>query len=201
MEDNKNAYFLIEGGRVLEMVREHIADRLRIQAENRKIAEELRVDEGVTDRTTGVLRGVVFKDVIHPDFTKPRKNGASYPKKRTKWFSRFDGQKGYLSLPEWISKEFKIPLRVEYVGNNCRGNLAIGTIFAECGFLYLSEEGPYAMWVPDVPVAVREYEANGYTVSEPAKSFVLEFDGCRRIEKEEWEILVLQHRLANKKAA
>ncbi|MGC5808004.1 hypothetical protein [Ralstonia pseudosolanacearum] len=53
---------------------------------------------------------------------------------------------------------------------------------------------------PDVPGAVARDEAKGYAVAEPAKSFKLEFEGCRRIEQEEWDILVAQHKLEEKTA-
>ena len=54
------------------------------------------------------------------------------------------------------------------------------------------------MWVPNVEAEVAIEIAKGNTVDEPANSFKLKFEGCRRIEPEEWEILALKHKLESK---
>lgn len=196
-----NALFMIEGGPALVMVRDHIADRLRVRSETRALAREIGASELFEDRTNGTLLGVVFADGddFHPDFKKPTgRHRVSYPKKGTAWEKRLKEQVGYKPLVKWISGVFDIPLSISYSGNGGSGGGCIGSPFVECGFLYTSKDGPYAMWVPDVPAKVAEYEANGYVVEEPAKSFKLEFEGCRRIENEEWEILVLQKKMADR---
>lgn len=196
-----NAIFMIEGGRALEMVKEHIAERLRVRVETRALAQELGAPELFEDRTNGTLLGVVFDGDIHPDFKKPTgRHKVSYPRKGTAWEKRLKEQVGYRPLVRWISDEFNIPLHISYSGNGGSGGGCVGNPFTECGFLYLSPAGPYAMWVPDIPAKVAEYEAKGYVVEEPTRSFKLEFEGCRRIEEEEWEILVLQKKLEAKNA-
>ncbi|HBA72227.1 MAG TPA: hypothetical protein DCZ63_08585 [Geobacter sp.] len=198
----ESAIFMIEGGKPLEMVKEHIAERLRVKAVARALAAELGVDDIYTNRSTGILSGVCFKGKLHPEFTKARgREGVSYPKKGTEWDKRIKAQVGHKEVSGWIAKEFGIPCGIRYKGDNCNGSKMIGSPFNECGFLYLGESGPYAMWTPDVPAEVVKTEADGYEVEEPAKSFVLEFDGCRRIEKEEWEILVLQNKLEQRQAS
>lgn len=198
---SKNAIFMIEGGKPLEMIKQHIAERMRVRQEIRELAKELGVEEVHTDRGNGVLRAVVFTGDVHPEFTKPKKDGASYPKKGSIWAKRLAEQKGYRDPSEWISSEFGVPLTVSYkTQDGGWGSTCIGNFINECGFLYLSEEGPYAMWVPDVPAYVAQYSGDGTIVDEPAASFKMEFKGCRRIEDEEWEILVLQDKLAKKKS-
>ena len=198
---NTSAIFLIESGKALDMVKEHIADRLRVRSEVEALMKEIGVEGGSVDRRSGVLLGVVFAGDVHNEFTKPKKRyGTSYPKKKTAWAARFAGQKGYKNQSDWIAEEFNIPLSVGYKCDGGEGFSCIGNVFAECGFLYLSESGPYAMWTPDVPAAVSDFVEQGRVVNEPAASFKLEFDGCRRIEKEEWEILVLQENLKKKQA-
>lgn len=199
----ETAVFIVEGGRALEMVKEHIADRKRVMSEIGEILKELDAGETYSaDRATGVLSRVSFKGDAHPEFCKPTgSDRLSHPKKRTAWHKRFKAMKGYRPLPGWIAEEFGIPLTIKYKGPKCNGSSRMGNFFAECGFLYLSVDGPYAMWTPDVPAEVRAKTEKGYEVEEPAKSFRLEFDGCRRIEKEEWEILALQHKLDAKKSA
>jgi hypothetical protein len=196
-----DAVFIIEGGKALSMVQNHISECIRVQSNVNALARELGITEGRTDRTNGVLMGVVFPATIHADFTKPKKrNGASYPKKNTPWAQRFSEQKGYQDPAKRIAQEFSIPLVMNYhlmdsgrgVGS---GSSCMGSMLVECGFLYLSEQGPYAMWTPDVPGLVAARATSGITIDEPAASFKLEFEGCRRIAQEEWETLVLQHEL------
>lgn len=194
--------FMIEGGKALEMVKAHIAEVKRVGKEARELAKELGVQEIMTDRQFGVLAGVIFPGAIHADFTKPKgKSRASYPKKGSAWAARLAEQKGYRDQSEWISTEFNIPLTISYRGEGSWGSTCIGSMLSECGFLFLGEDGPYAMWIPDVSAHVAECTSRGYTVDEPAASFKMEIEGCRRVDKEEWEILVLQHELAEKQRA
>lgn len=196
---NKNAVFLIEGGKPLEMVKEHIADLLRIRKVNSALADELGITQGYVCNHSGVLLGARFKGQPHPDFKKPKRNGVSFPKKGTEWARRLAEQKGHHELPSWIAEELGIPLTISFQVGDGDGWQHIGSLLYECGFLFLSAEGPYAMWTPDVPVEVAKIESEGKTVSEPAKSFRLEFEGCRRIEIEEWNIMVQQKRLEDKR--
>lgn len=193
--------FMIEGGKALGLIKRHIAEVQRVGAEVRALARELGVDSIFTSRETGVLRSVQFKGKVHPEFKKETKHG-SFPKKGSEWAKRLAAQEGYEPASGLIADELGVPLVISYSKTSDNyGSRVIGFPFRECGFLYLSEDGPYAMWMPDVPAEVAHSEAEGYTVAEPAKSFRLEFDGCRRIEREEWEILVAQDSLAKKRAA
>lgn len=197
-----NVLFMIEGGKALELVKQHIDDKIRVARERNAIARELGVEDIFVSNMDGTLLGVMFKGDVHPDFKKPDRKGRSCPKKGTEWAKRFEEQKGFARPASVISEAFGVPWSIEFKSANgeASGYRAIGNPFNECGFLYISKEGPYAMWVPDVPGEVAEREKGGYVIAEPAKSFKLEFDGCRRIEQEEWEILVAQHKLAEKKA-
>lgn len=195
-----HAIFMIEGGRALEMVKAHIEERRRVLRASRAIAGELGAPSFSEDRMNGTLLGVVFPGAIHPDFKKAKgRHTISYPKKGTAWEKRLAEQQGYKPVVRQISGAFSIPLSLTYTTEGGSGGSIIGSPFRECGFLYPGPDGPYAMWVPDVPAEVARQEAKGHVVTEPAKSFRLEFDGCRRIESEEWEILMLQHKLRAKK--
>lgn len=195
-----NAIFMIEGGRALVMIKEHIAEKRRVQDASRALARELGASQYIEDRTNGVLLGVIFDGNLHPDFKKPTgRHGTCYPKKGTVWAKRLAEQEGYKPLVKWISGEFGIPLNISYSYEGGSGSGCIGNPFTECGFLYISANGPYAMWVPDIQAIVADHEARGHIVEEPAKSFRFESDGCRRIEQEEWNILVLQKKLDEKK--
>ena len=195
----EHVIFLIEVGRALELVKQHIQEARRVREAVKAMALELGVQRIRTDLQDGTLRRVIFDGARHPDFAKGDKNG-SWPKKGTEWAKRFDAQVGYPNQSKTIAEAFGVPVSVEYAKGQSIGYSMIGHPLRECGFLYLGEEGPYGMWVPNVPAEVAAYEAKGYTVAEPAKSFKMEFDGCRYIEREEWDIIVAQHNLAQKRA-
>ncbi|WP_081556944.1 hypothetical protein [Chromobacterium haemolyticum] len=192
-------YFMIEGGAVLELIKAHIAKRKLVQAAVQEMAKELGVEGGVTNRLEGNLLGVIFPGDRHPDFKAPDRNGVCYPKKNSEWAKRLAAAPRYQPASIVISDALGVPTDLHYTSQNCYGSTGIGHPFQECGFLYLSESGPFAMWIPDVPGEVALMEAEGKTVKDPAKSFVPEFDGCRRIDREEWDFVVAQYQLQKKR--
>lgn len=200
----KTKILLIEGGRPMEMVREHIAETIRVQEQNAVIAKELGVEEIWSNKDNGNLRGVVFKSEIHPDFTKPKGRGKpSYPKKGSEWAKRINALVGFRCQEESISTEFNIPLCLTYSRNGERcGFTHIGIPLRACGFLYIGKDGPFAMWAPDVPVYVASAIANDRgDVDEPARSFKFDIPGTRPISKNEWDLIVLQHKVNSEKEA
>jgi hypothetical protein len=194
----KSAIFLIESGKPLQMIKQHIEEVVRVRSKVRQLCESLGVTGAYTDQRNGVLLGVVFNGKVHGDFSKPKRN-VSYPKSGSVWGEKFSKQTGYADPSDQISKAFNVPMHLEYVSPTGSGNRCIGAFLNECGYLYLSKEGPYAMWIPDVAAEVAEEELRGNTPCEKTKSFKMEIEGCKRIEDEEWEIIVLQSKLAKKK--
>jgi hypothetical protein len=198
----KNALFIIESGRPLEMVKAYIADTIRIRDENYALAKELGVENIYTHNATGELLGVVFDGDIHAQFGKPKKrNGPSYPKAGTEWFKRFKALKGTVDASELLSREFAIPRSLSYTsagGGGGEGWRHIGNMLNECGFMFLSKDGPYGMWAPDVPAFVKKMAEEGEVVTGQAATFEFAIPGTRRILSEEWDFIVAQHRLAEK---
>ncbi|QBJ80551.1 hypothetical protein [Aquitalea sp. USM4] len=198
----KSLIFLIEGGKALELIKAHIAQKKVVVAARKAMADELGISEGVTDVIDGRLLAVAFSGQRHPDFKAPDRKGMSYPKKRSEWEKRFAEAPACKDPVTVIGEELGVPTSISYTNAGGFGGWSsIGNPLRECGFLYLSENGPYAMWIPDIPSAVSSHEADGYQVKEPAKSFIPEFEGCRRIENEEWDIMVARHKLAKKMSA
>lgn len=197
---NLSAYFMIEGGRALELVKHHIAERIRVHDAGRALAVEAGAESFRCLHENGVFYSAQFKrgQPIPAGWTKPDSKGSSRPKKGSEWAAKLKTQVGYVNAEHLIVEAFDIPTSLGYANEGGSGWCLLGLPFSGSGFLWLSEEGPYAMWTPDVPACVKSREAEGCTVEEPAASFKLEFDGCRRIEKEEWEILVLSHKLKAK---
>jgi len=187
------AIFLIEGGPALELVRQHIADLTVVRDQNRELATELGVRHIWTHRDTGAIVAVDFeRNARHPDFTVPRKS-RSHPKKGTSWEQRFAAVKGYRCPDKAIGETFNIPRVLGYGNEGSCGSRIIGYPLSVFDFLYVGENGPFAMSVPDIEAEVRAEEARGMVVSEPAKSFRMEFDGCRRLSEAEWDGLFARH--------
>ena len=57
------AYYLIESGRPLELIQQHLSERRRVGEANKAIADELGIKEGRTSLwpPCGVLTAVVFR--------------------------------------------------------------------------------------------------------------------------------------------
>lgn len=199
----QNVIFIIESGKALDLVREHIKNVIRVRKDVTALAAELGCERVTTDRCTGVLFGVVFPGAKHADFSAPdRKRGVSRPKKGTEWAKRFAAQEGYADPSEAIENAFGVPTSIEYTcDDGSYGSSMLGNMLETCGFVYISADGPYGLWIPDVAAAVADYESKGRKVDAETKAFRMDIPGCRRIDDEEWDILVAQHSLAQKKKA
>ena len=199
---SENAYYLVKDGPVLDLLLAHMAERDRVRLEAQTLIKELGTDEGRCSGFDGRLTSIVWPPGKVPEgWTKPhRKTGASRPKVGTEMGKRFAALKGWRSPADVLSQLLSLPLSLSYKGPTGTGWSAIGSMCNECGFLWMSREGPYAIWVPDVPAAVAKREAEGYTVDEPAKSFKMEFPGCTRILHEEWKVMVLQREISEKQS-
>jgi hypothetical protein len=184
-----DAIFLIEDGKALELVRKHIQERDRVLKQALVLSKELGVTQVWTSIDNGVLVSVQFPDAVHADFTKPRDHG-SKPKRGTEWAKKFAAQVGYENPSNLIMDAFNIPCTIGYGEDGKMGFTRIGMPYLECGFLYLGEDGPYAMWVPDFEEKVQADIAAGQIVAEPARSFRMQFEGCRRITQAEWDLMV-----------
>lgn len=198
--DLDSVIYIIEADPMLSAVKQHIADKKRVADEVRALAQSFGAERVWTDRTDGVLRSVSFKHgEHHPDFTKPdRKNDNCRPKQKTEAAAKFAAQVGYPSPVDTISKAFNIPLSLSYKHKESNGWSAIGSMLSECGFLYFGVDGPYALWIPDVAGEIAAWAAQGRVANE---KFDMVLPGCRRILTEEWDLMVAQHALAEKKAA
>ena len=196
--------FLIEGGEPLTLVKKHIGEVKRVREEVTALSKEIGVSRGSTDRFNGTLLGVVFEGPVPDGWTKPnRKYQLSFPKKGSTWSTRLQEhqRRGFESPVKVISETFGVPCSISYKTDNGQGSKCIGNMLAECGWLYLSESGPFAMWIPDVEAAVKTHTDQGHVVEEPAASFKPLIPGARRIVKEEWDLLVAQHHLDQKRQA
>lgn len=202
---SENAIFLIEGGKALELIKTHIAEKVELAAKIKAIADEFGTTNVATSKHDGSLLGLRLgsRDVRHKDFTAPDEHGICRPRKKSATAKRFAEIGGYTKPADMIAKAFGIPTAISYKKDGeYSGSRAIGSPFFPCGFLYLSHEGPFAMWTPDVELEVQLTLARepGVEVAEPARSFRLDIEGCRRLEPEEWQIIALTHTLMRKQS-
>lgn len=198
----RDLYFAVEGGTTLELARKHVAERKAVEERNRAIAKEIGADRYAVDYSTGVICGVVFEGKTHPDFKKANRHGVSYPRQKTDWARRIEAEKGYDRRYFGLAKALGVPTDISYASETTRGGACISGGFSSgTGLLYCSSSGPFALYIPDIAAIVAEYEAQGYVVDDACKNFKPEFDGVRPILKEEWELTVARHKLAEAEQA
>lgn len=197
-DETKDAYYLIEGEPMLSAIKQHIADRkTAIQARN-ALAKEFGAVQITYDWMTEKLIGCVFPEgKHHPDFRKPGRKDVCLPKAGSDASKKIVESPGIRNVESTISQAFGVPLSIRYAKGDMQGLSAIGRPFRACGFLYTGPDGPYALWVPDVPAYVNKRQQQGYTVE---TTFDMQLPGCRRILKEEWSLLVAQHQLKEAQA-
>lgn len=198
---SESALYLVESGKALEMVRSHITEKAMCDERVAALGREAGGIRAMRDRTTGVMTALVFpKGAVPIGFTSPEsKHGSSRPIKGSDWAAKFKAQVGYPDVQGEITAAFGVPTQIDYTTPGGTGSRAIGAIFDACGFLYLSADGPYAMYTPDVQAEVLAERDKGNQVDQAARAYSGEIPGCRRIEQEEWDILVAQHFLAEKR--
>jgi len=206
------AFFLVEADPALALVKQHIADRQRVRGSVADLAKELGVSTGTTDRDSYHMVSVNFPGERHPDFTKPDRKGRSWPKKGTAWARRFAEQPRATPSSDLIRKAFDPVDSLRWTQGDSQGWHCIGNPFAPSTFLYTGPDGPYVMLVPDLPLAIKELEAEGKKVEIPDNvlahpqgpaghpAWNMIFPGCRRIDPEEWDILVAQEKLARRRS-
>lgn len=194
---SQSLYFAIDGGTTLELARKHVAERAAVEDVNRALAKELGAEQYTVDFANGAICGVIFKGAPHADFKKADRRGVSSPKQKTEWAKRFADVRGYDRRGFSLAKALGVPTDISYNNETTRGGSCVSGGFSSgTGLLYCSSSGPFALYIPDVAAVVADYEARGYTVCDECKFFKPEFDGARQILKEEWELVVARHKLA-----
>ncbi|MDX0897461.1 hypothetical protein GOD90_10705 [Sinorhizobium medicae] len=193
-------YFAVEGGRTLELARTYVAERSSVEKRNRETAVELGAERYVVSILDGTLSGVEFDGNAHPDFKKPDRRGVSFPKKGSEWAAKLAAAKGYDRRGYRLAEALGVPTTIDYTTESGYGSSVISRSFnSGVGLLYLSEIGPFALYIPDIAEVVARYEAEGRSVCGECKNFKPSFDGARPILKEEWELVIAQYEVEEAK--
>lgn len=208
-------YFLIEGtGRAKELVTQYIAERAAaVQAIN-TFAKKVGASAYQTERETLRLAGLTFDGPVPQGWKSiggtSRRGGAQSfsPRKGSAEHAEMQSLPTLSLTPEKVAQALGIPTMIDYV--DAKGAYAGGVILSlsgdECGFAYPTASGPFLLWIPDVEKAVESCEktlpsiAPHLSVSPDIKNFRPEFEGCRKILREEWDVIVAQHALQSAQA-
>lgn len=203
-------YFLVEGpGTAMDLVKASIAERKTARA---AIAEYIK-RIGATDAryySDFRVEGVLFDGERPTGWVKAKNgHGLSYPKKGSPELAELNALPRIAITSGEISKALSVPCCLDWVDSDGKpaGWEVIGMPLQECGFAYPGENGPYLLWIPDVAgeAKLRAEERSRYPdlyASTHLKPGLLDyrpvFDGCRQILREEWDLIVAQHKLAKK---
>lgn len=202
MSERRDLYFAVVGGKTLELALAHVGERIEVIKKNNELARELGAQKYVVDISKGTLSGAMFDGTINGDFKKPNKRGVSYPKKGSDWEKRLSDLDGYDARGYELARALGVPTTISYKNETSHGSAVISSGFSSgVGLLYLSEDGPFALYIPDIAPIVAEYEAQGYSVGDDCRNFKPEFDGAIPILKEEWELNVARHKLVQAEKA
>lgn len=193
---SSDLYFLVEGGKTLELAKAHIAARYATHERNAQFAGRF----GATKWRESIFDGTVHSvrlDGPDPSFRKADRFGFTMPKKTSPIWKEWQAQTGYDRMGGALAQELGIPHVIEYRSEDSNGWSSVsGDFSAGTGFLWLGRDSPICLYVPDVATLVQEYREKGYTVD---TTWPEEFDGARPILKEEWELVVAQFNLAEAK--
>jgi len=189
------AIYLIRSGKILEAVKNYVKKVNEVS----DAVNEFCKENGFVRYTKGdfyELVGVDYRYANSTDFSKPNKRGICHPKKGTEIEKMFKDLPRVDIKPRDVIREmFNVPYGLRYRSEKCTGSRSIGRFFDPAGFLWLSKEGPFAMWIPDVESELNYSKEKGETVEEPEASFSMKLKGCKRITEEEWEFLVAKNNL------
>lgn len=199
----KNSYFLIEGpGVAMNLITEWLAARDEALDRAFSMLHELGVTHHTRDDSTGVVTGVAFpRGEVPAGWTKPDKYGVSRPKKGTDEYKRFNAQVGHPKASPLIKSAFNIPTSMKCEGPNGERFIEMGHWFEPCGFATMGDTPPFLLVIPNVAYYVAKAEAEGYTVPAEVKAFKPEFEGCRAITEDDWDLMVLRAEKSKEQAS
>jgi len=183
-------YFEVIDGDALDLVHRYVLDYKRCRAQAVELAKEFGAERYWLGND-----GVFALDIAHPEFTKRDRKGRARPKRGTAAAARFAQQTPTAFKFGNVAHELGIPHGIAY-GNSdgAQGwRRTASHRFHTAGVLFITEDGPYAIYCPDIREAVASLEAEGYTVDPAAKAWQPIIPGCRLIHEAQWKLYVARH--------
>lgn len=197
--DFNERYYLLTGGEILDRA---IAYREAIVARKREIADVLKsigAEQYWLNDTSMKVNAVSFSGSVPEGFTKPKKDGRSWPKKGNK--------ESYVEIfqPDGIVEMFP-PLSefIEWLGcpthysytrdhGTATGCTCIGHTFKPIGMYWYSTDSPIMLKIPNVEYYQREAEADGRVIVDDVLSWRMTHEGAEAILLEKWTWMVAEH--------
>jgi len=203
-------FFLIEGpGRAMDLVTQYVSERsFAIQAIN-DFAKKVGASAYQTEHDTLRLAGLTFDGPVPLGWksignTSRRGGKQSFaPRRGSDAYNEMQALPCISTTPDVVADALGIPTMIDYVDANGKyaGGVVLSLPGSECGFAYPSTSGPFLLVTPDVQKAVESCEkslpsiAPHLFIGQSIKDYRPEFEGCRQILREEWDLIVAKHAL------
>lgn len=194
----KSLYFLITGpGEAMNIALEEV----QRERETREKTFALLKGLGVKHYRAfhdGQIACVQFEGEVPQHFTRFSKRVGDRhwwrPMKKSPWFEKFYSARREKSVASIIHERLGYDHCVSYEKGGEKGCTIVGHPFAGCGIAWFNPEGPFLLYIPDATYHARRRMAEGYTVENV--NMDPQYEGCKRITKDEWDLLVLQNKIA-----
>lgn len=196
-------FFLVEGpGKALDLVKASIKERLSVQETVFAFVEKVG-GKGYRAYSDGAISGVIFDGPPPKGWKAKTSRGTSFPKKGTDVIEEIANLPKLSVTSHEIARALGIPLQLQWKGadGSLIGFSCLALPLNECGFAYPSADGPYLLWIPDVPAAVEKAssEERGGILDPEIATWRPAFDGCRQITQGEWDFIIAKHRFESQK--
>lgn len=190
-----NKYYLIESGPLLDAVKECIEMKAKTREATIRFCERIGVEK-YRAGFRGTPISFIFPGRVIKGFTQRDRHGNSHPKKDGPYYEEWRNIPEHQNSTSVIQSITGIPLFYSYTTTIGNGSSAIGDIFP-CGFLYLSAEGPYVMYVPDIAKYFEEFKEQtpDAVIKDDADKWQINVEGITEISQAHWELMVAQHKV------
>lgn len=204
----KNHYYIVHGGPVLDIIKEHIASIKKVNAANSAFAKKYGADSYYTGFYSK-LSGLLFKNEVPAGWTRPDKRFSSVPKKGTPAFAEWQALPSQTNFCNHLINLLNIPLIISHKSKSGHGSSTIGS-FKPVGVLFYDDtNGPFVIYLPDVKEAVKVYRAElksmyeGETIKITSKqsSWKITDPNLELISETRWNYMVAKHNLEVEEAA
>lgn len=199
----KSLYFLVEGpGPVMDAAKAAVAQHIHNIGKRNEILNELGVTHFKGYREE--ISSVFFPNEVPAGFVKAGKRAADRgywrPKAGTPMHARFEELRRLPKGPdlhELLGYDYGVAYAKE--SEDRTGWRALGHPLDPAGFAWPHQDGPYMLYIPDAVTPAQEYIDKGYTITNGV-NMNPQYEGCRRITKNEWDLIVLTHKVNQEKA-
>ena len=203
---NAVKYYLITDGPLLSAVKTSIKMKRELLESAHAFKDERGAKSFFLSHVEPAVKGLLFdKGVKLPaDWKKPDERNFSEPYKKSEEMRLMNSLPKGQNDRDVIYEITGIPQEFEYKKGKPEsraydwGYARAGIPLNEHGFLYLSDDGPYCLWITDLKKVIQdEYLDRGYSVSENVLKWEMNVEGITEISQEKWESIAGAHKSEN----